>query len=291
MALTLTIGRERCTSCGACVRECPEHLQIASGTHVDHDHLLCLRCLHCYAVCPAGAIVVTQPEGAVSLEPESRPDLAPETLERFLAYRRSTRLFEDRPVPQPVIERILHAACTVPSGGNRHAYRFTVLTDDRVKQRLSREFVRVYRARHKILGSTFLRWALRPFVNPYTRAFLRDQEYGLRIKTLLDRLDAGEDAIFYSAPVAIVVHCRELIPTPVSDGILAAYHIVLMAESLGLGTCFVTFAKSAINESRTCKTMLGLSRRDTVHAVVVLGYPDVRYRRPVPKGRPDIHWV
>ena len=121
------------------------------------------------------------------------------------------------------------------------------------------------------------------FGNPQMRAFLRDSTYLRRITFLLDRFSYGEDPIFYRAPTILFIHSRALIPTPLEDSILAAYNIVLAAETLGLGSCFVSLAQNAMNSSRALKQIAGLDPRDRVHAVVVVGYPSVRFHRPIPR--------
>lgn len=78
--------------------------------------------------------------------------------------------------------------------------------------------------------------------------------------------------------------CRfTLIPTPVEDSVLAAYNMVLMSQTPGLGSCFVSLAQNAINSSRTCKQILNLSSEDHVHAVLAIGHPDVQFHRVIPK--------
>jgi nitroreductase len=44
-----------------------------------------------------------------------------------VAQRRSIRKFRDAPVPDEVIEQILHAATLAPSGKNRQPWRFYVV--------------------------------------------------------------------------------------------------------------------------------------------------------------------
>jgi nitroreductase len=166
-----------------------------------------------------------------------------------------------------------------------------VVTDEELKDRLRAELPGIYRLRRAILDSPLLRTLLTPFVDGYTRAYLRDGEYGRRVGDLLDRLQGGEDLAFYDAPVLILVHSREQIPTPKEDSVLVAYNVVLMAQALGLGTCIVTLAQNAINSSARCKAMLGLSPQDRVHAVVVMGYPAVRYRRAVPRQAKAATWL
>jgi nitroreductase len=287
----IAVDETLCQACGECVRECVRHQTIPAGKHVDHTHPLCGRCLHCYAVCPAGAIVLS--DGYVLLA-DAGPHLhavMPEALEYALAYRRSTRRFQDRPVSRDMIERVVQAGRYIPSGGNRHAYAFTVVTDPGVKDRLLVEFQTFYGRIRKLMGNAALKAVVSLFLGPYERTFLRDPDYSQRMKDLLDRFHAGEDPVFYHAPAVIVIHSQELIPTPHEDSVLAGYNMTLMAQALGLGSCFVTLGQKAINASARCKAIVGLDPKDQVHAIVLLGYPAVRYRRVVPKPLRPIQWI
>jgi hypothetical protein len=69
------------------------------------------------------------------------------------------------------------------------------------------------------------------------------------------------------------------------------YNIVLAAETMGLGSCFVSLAQNAINSSRRCKNILGLDPREQVYAVVVVGHPAVRFHRAVPRKPVPVHVV
>jgi nitroreductase len=290
MTTLLTVDKTLCRACGACVEECVHHLVAPGGKHVDHSNPRCERCLHCYAVCPAGAIQL--PEEYVPLaEADAWRDVSPEALESLLAVRRSTRRFQQKPVPRELIARVVDAGRYVPSGGNRHAYEFTVLTDPAVKQELLAEFSRYYGRIRKLMGYPALLKVAGLFLSPYERAFLSDPDYGRRMKVLLDRFHAGDDPVFYHAPAAIILHTPELIPTPQEDSILAGFAMVLMAQTLGLGTCFVSLAHKGLSASRHCKEMVGIAPQDHIHAVLLLGYPDVSYRRPAPKPEKSIHWV
>ncbi len=156
------------------------------------------------------------------------------------------------------------------TGGNRHAHSFTVVTKREVRELLSRELNRIYSRRRRLLGSWLLRRVFSLFVDPRTRTFLLDPIYLKKAIHLLDQYARGEDPIFYRAPAIIVVHSRELIPMPDEDSVLAAYNIVLMVETLGLGTCLVSLAQNAINSSRRCKQILDLDPSERVYAVVVM---------------------
>jgi hypothetical protein len=128
-------------------------------------------------------------------------------------------------------------------------------------------------------------------VNSLARGFLKDKGYRVRIKKLVERLDTGEDVFFRDAPVIVILHSKAVIPTPKEDCILAGYNITMLAQSNGLGSCFVTLAQNAVNASIKCKKIIGLLRNDNIYAVVILGYPTVQHIRSAPKREKTIHWL
>jgi Fe-S-cluster-containing hydrogenase component 2 len=75
----VTVDLERCTACG-----------------------VCNRCQKCIALCPRGAFLMN---GTVPEKIKGRIDLHADMFEAFLARRRSTKKFKDKPVPR---QRIAH---------------------------------------------------------------------------------------------------------------------------------------------------------------------------------------
>ncbi len=68
--------------------------------------------------------------------------------------------------------------------------------------------------------------------------------------------------------------------------------MVLRAQALGLGTCcFILLAHKGLSANKRCKALVGIAPQDHIHAVILLGYPDVVYHRPSPKPEKAIHWV
>ena len=53
-----------------------------------------------------------------------------------LAGRRSCRRFADRPVPRAVIEQVVAAATTAPSGANKQPWRFVAVSSPATKRRI-----------------------------------------------------------------------------------------------------------------------------------------------------------
>lgn len=114
----------------------------------------------------------------------------------------------------PAEAELFASAAFIPSGGNRHSHRFTVLSRDRTRAELMTEIKRVYRLRSALMNNPVLQRLVRPFVDRQARGFLKDREYGRRMREIISRLDAGEDPLFYNAPLVVIIHSREPIPTP-----------------------------------------------------------------------------
>jgi len=62
--------------------------------------------------------------------------------------------------------------------------------------------------------------------------------------------------------------------------------MVLMVESLNLGTCFCGFFVFAVNMSLEFKKMLAIPEAHIVPLSFVVGYPDVHFKRLVARNPP-----
>ena len=77
------------------------------------------------------------PENSFRLDPELT-----ET-EKVIFNRRSIRVFKKKPVPKETINRILEAARFAPSAGNGQPWKFIVVTDRSISERIDRECAKV----------------------------------------------------------------------------------------------------------------------------------------------------
>ena len=55
---------------------------------------------------------------------------------QWMNLRRTIRDFSDRPVPREVIENIIHAASTAPSGAHKQPWTFCVVSDPTIKKQI-----------------------------------------------------------------------------------------------------------------------------------------------------------
>ena len=83
--------------------------------------------------------IVSDDRPFIPLDHAGPPDDPLEAAGRFhgiMARRRSVREFSDRPVPQELIETIIAAAGTAPSGANKQPWRFVAVQDPDIKREI-----------------------------------------------------------------------------------------------------------------------------------------------------------
>jgi nitroreductase/Pyruvate/2-oxoacid:ferredoxin oxidoreductase delta subunit len=277
-----------CKHCGTCAEECIS--QSSKGNRVDPENQDCIKCFHCYAICPQGAIEI-QDYTSQEFNLNQLEIIDTKSLSNFLSFRRSIRHFTKEKIPINDLESLINSARFVPSGGNRHSFQFTVITGHKTKKKLLSEFKKIYSVRRKIFNNKLLCRLVSPFLDSYTREFLLDSHYSGVLRKIVERFLKGDDPVFYGAPVVIVIHSSTRIPTTFEDSVLAGYNIALVAQTMGLGTCFVNLAKSAFNWSKVCKNLIGLRQEDIIFEVLLLGYPVSNFKRSVPKKEKQMRLI
>ena len=169
--------------------------------------------------------------------------------------RRSIRSYEEKPVEEEKIRKILKAARLAPSAGNRQPWRFIVITDPKVKDRL----IEVKEKR------------MPPHVRPPRRG--------------------GP----LSAPVVIVGCAVPSDSFPGTDFwkidvAIALQNLVLAAWEEGLGTCWL-----GVFHEEEVKEVLGIPKEARVVVMIALGYPaekkgPVTDRKPLDEIVRYNHW-
>ncbi len=119
----LIVDEIRCKKDAICVNECPMAIiRLNDGKGFPElmpgGDRVCLRCGHCVAVCPHGAL--SHSEIPIEACPEIEKDLVIDERQavQFLRSRRSIRFFKEEPPDQETLERLIRIARYAPTAGN-----------------------------------------------------------------------------------------------------------------------------------------------------------------------------
>ena len=183
-------------------------------------------------------------------------------LSQAIAGRRTVREYRPQAVDDETVRHLIGAAVQAPSAVNEQPWMFTVVRDQDILDRLSRE------------AKTHMRATIPP---------------GPRSEHFASLLADPDFQIFYHAPVLIVISAAARGPWVVEDCALAAENLMLAAYAEGLGSGWIGFAQSYLN-TQAGKDLLGLPLACVPVAPIIIGHP--KSTPPlVPRKEPVIRWV
>lgn len=133
--------------------------------------------------------------------------------------RRSVRKFTPEIVSKETVNQLIDAAVQAPSAMNKQPWAFSVIQDKNLLKLISD------RTKKYLLSII----DQKPYIEKYRNMFL-DPDFN----------------VFYNASTLLTIYAK---PKPSSDidCCLAAQNIMLTANSLGLGTCWIGFAQAFLN--------------------------------------------
>lgn len=283
-----------CTGCGACVEVCPSRtLSLVDGVArvTGSDSL---GCGHCASVCPAEAIVVGGIDPAMSqlatFQVQGAERATAAGLVRLMQDRRSCRRFRQDPVDRRALDDLVRIATLAPSGTNCQAWTFTVLPTRAAVDRLGRAVADFFRELNRMADRPHMRLLSRLFMKDALGTYRREYQASVE-EALREYEETGRDRLFHGAPAVIAVGSTAGASCPAEDALLAAGHILLAAEAMGLGTCMVGFAVEAMRHAPRIKDVIGVPRKEPIHAVIAVGHPEGAWLRPAGRRRVEPRWV
>ena len=134
--------------------------------------------------------------------------------------RRSTRIFTDEKVNEELLKEIVTSGLYAPSSKNKQLWHFTVIQNKDILKELNEDTKKAVKkyGEEKITKTDVLK--------------------AINTKANNDSYDT-----FYNAPVAILISKDTNDVTSQDDCATASQNMMLAAESLGLGSCWVGFIK------------------------------------------------
>ncbi len=287
MGVQIKVNEDRCVGCGLCLEECIHSKRRGKTNHVDHDFKFCNQCLHCYAVCPESAIELDKVFLNKNLE---RDILDYDQVVYHMQQRRSTRRFKNRAIADKLLHKLLNSANYIPSGGNNQGIDITVLRNEDKKQELREEIIIYYKKMLKLSRYGFLRAILKIFGPEKVKESVNDMFFLEKMQDMNEKFKT-KDLAFYNAPIVLLFHSSRLLPTAREDAVLSAYNIALTAETLGLGSCFVSMAQQVLASNDKCKNIVNINKEDNIFVVLVIGYPIADYKKVVFRENKNINFV
>jgi ferredoxin len=250
------IDNEKCVGCGSCIKDCPEYNIEMANKKAKVKKNACLKCGHCVAICPTNAINIPEYDAQEILPISEEDFLNPDKLLKVIKSGRSIRQFKDIPVEKEKLQQIIEAGRYTATASNAQDVSYIVIT--KKNKELENEALKVLRFLVKPVG-IFL---------PILRSITID-----------------DDFFFKGAPAVIVIISKNKV-----NGALAAANMELMAEALGFGTFYSGFFSAAVNLSSKLRSLLHMKKGQKVVTTLVMGYPNVKYLRTVPRKKVVVHF-
>lgn len=270
----MSVNAEKCIGCGLCAKDCfPRDIEIVNGK-AKINNVTCIKCGHCIAVCPKAA-VSTDEYNMEDVKEYSTDEFSMEAdnLLNFIKFRRTVRQFQDKEVEIDKLEKIIEAGRFTQTGVNMQDVSYIVVRENLEKiKKLTFETL-------KKSGETML--ATLPKENVQARRYA-----GMWINMYESYIENPKnDALFFNAPAIIVVTANSDV-----HGALASSNMELMTNALGLGTFFSGFFVRATQGNQEILNLLDVKEGKKIVTCMVIGYPNVKYLRTVPRKEADVSW-
>jgi nitroreductase len=169
--------------------------------------------------------------------------------------RRSVRQYRPEQIKDEELEKILEAAIYAPTGHNDQPWHFTIVQNRDIIDEIND-------GAKKVMNEMEMEW--------------------------ISKLGAMEDFnIFHRAPTAMIVSGRKDATTPVVDCAAAVQNMLLAAESMDIGSCWIGFAKFFFLNPKNMEKF-NIPEDHEVHFGVALGYK-VRENPKAPERNQNVY--
>ncbi len=252
--MKVKINKDNCINCKSCIKVCPAEVFVSSDneTLVNHHNLkYCINCGDCKAVCPEEAIINrnldTKELDNDGLNCDSKQ------LFGFLEKRRSIRNYKEVGLSKEEKKYLSKVASLVPKGGHTESVRNTeiiIIENEELINEITNYSYQYLELLKKKLTSFWL--AIPKRFNKTLKDSL-DSTVD-RINLILEAHEDNINMLTYNSPNLIVLHADESSPVAQENLTVMEYQLMLGAEVLNLGTCFLGWISFALQSFKLRKT-------------------------------------
>ncbi|MGL5088134.1 MAG: nitroreductase family protein, partial [Cetobacterium sp.] len=195
-----------------------------------------------------------------------------DNLLNFIRFERTIRHFKDLDVEDEKLLKIISAGRFTQTGSNSQNVNYVVVKENVEKVREITLEILEKTGRHILENSDNV-------------LYKRYAKMWINMHKDFTENPTGEDRLFFKAPALIMVTSEHAI-----NAGLAAANMKMMVDALGLGTVFSGFLVKASQENPKLKEFLGINQAEEIVACLVIGYPNIKYRRTTPRKKASIIW-
>jgi nitroreductase/NAD-dependent dihydropyrimidine dehydrogenase PreA subunit len=243
------IDYDKCTNCKLCYWDCPKLLfNIDEGDKVNflsqYSETACITCGHCIAICPNDAIIRKEMNDLKDISKIN--SISYEDMINLIRSRRSIRNFKPEPLSDEIIDKLMNGIRYAPTNGNVRTLYYSLISDQARIKELSDALYIAYE--------------------------------GSSMRKIMTRMkEIGLDPFFRGAPHVLICSSPENLGFHGNNAGIALDNVMILAQSLGIGTCWIGYAQMMMNKN---KDLLKIGKaRGEVFGVLTLGYPNVKYHK------------
>lgn len=270
------VNKETCTACTQCIKDCPVGDIILADGSAHIKNKACIKCAHCVAICPT-ASVSTDDYNMSDVTEYSKEDFSVDAdhLLNFIKFRRSIRSFKNKSIPKETLEKIIEAGRYTQTATNSQDVSYIVVTD-KIQELRELAYESLKQKGEYILAN----------LTPETEYLKRYAQLWLHFYKAYKEDPIKNDKLFFNAPAIIIVTANNEL-----NGALASSNMELMVNALGLGTFYSGFLRVASENNKVIMDLLEMKDNKKMVTCMVMGYPNVTYKRTAPRKDADISWL
>lgn len=265
----IKVNQSLCSKCGICTKVCPSGvLSMEKSGPQAINPKSCIECGQCVAVCPNGAMDNVKTPLADEISIKNFPAIDSRTGEQFLRSRRSIRCYENKPVPQEKLLKLVDIARFAPTASNTQEISYIIVCNKEILEKATEIVVE---------------WMEEQIENKIHWSFPRHTRNYRENKI---------DSILRDAPHLILGIAPKDFKNGRENTISSFTYLELFATTLGLGSCWAgLFEMCAFSDYYPLLKLFNIPTGKVITGAVMVGYPKYKYKRLVDRNKLAVTFI